>query len=80
MNLMLCPVPTLERKFDKYMAEHGQRESLLNKLSDCATPENLVEWERQRQELERDRIGNPAVADKYFAEELTQGASYMYHH
>ena len=70
--MTLTAVTTLENKFDKYMAEHRERESLLAKLSACATPENLAEWELQRQTLENDRIADPKIADKYLSQSLTQ--------
>lgn len=64
---------TLEKKFEKYFAEHRERERLVAKLSEATSDENIELWEVQRQTFERDRIQNPKVADEFFKQDLTQG-------
>ncbi|VDC03130.1 unnamed protein product [Peniophora sp. CBMAI 1063] len=65
-------VDTLVRKFKKYLREHQDRNLLLSQLSSCTTPENMEQWERDRQVLEQQRIDNLSYADLVFARDHIQ--------
>ncbi|VDC00896.1 unnamed protein product [Peniophora sp. CBMAI 1063] len=68
----LAMVDTLVKKFNKYVAEEKEREKLVDQLSLCTSPENVEQWEKDRQEFECDRINDPEAADRFFKNSLVQ--------
>ena len=67
-------VDTIVRKFNKYQVEQIQRDALLQRLSDSATPRDVRTWEALRQQFEEERISDPSAGDRIFGGDLTQSA------
>ncbi|VDB96079.1 unnamed protein product [Peniophora sp. CBMAI 1063] len=68
----LAMADTLVKKFNKYFAEERERARLVEQLSLCTSPENVVQWEEDRQAFERDRINDPSAGDRFFKQTLVQ--------
>ena len=47
------------------------------KLSASTSQQNVEKWEKERQDLEEDRIHDHSVADKFFKQDLTQGTDML---
>ena len=64
----LCTVRSLCRRWKRTISGLAEAEAELHKLSDTASPEQILNWDTEVEQAQKNRIGDPSAMDIFEAE------------